>query len=81
MCRSSPDMRIRVKAGQITRVFGEGPARMLHTSPIKEIRGIFTRKRHALRHLTHQLHNLRDMVVILAVFGSSLRVEQVVSSS
>lgn len=48
------------------------------TFPVKEFTAVFPRKRDAARDLAHQLHDLRDVVIVLAVPRPRGRIEEVV---
>lgn len=52
----------------------------MRTFAIKEVRAVFTRKGNGLGKLAHQLHDLRDMVIVFAVPGSRCGVEQIVTT-
>ena len=51
------------------------------TFPVEEIRTVLPRKRYALRELAHQLHDLRYVIIVLAVARARRRVEQIIAAS
>ena len=48
------------------------------TSSVEEVGAVLARERDALRELAHELDDLRDVVVVLAVLGPGLRIEKVI---
>ena len=53
--------------------------KVARTSPVEEVRAILAREREALRELAHELDDLRDVVVVLAVPRAGRGVEEVVA--
>ena len=50
------------------------------TFPVKEIRAVLPRKRNLLGELAHKLHDLSDMVIVLAVPRSRRRIKQIITT-
>ena len=61
--------------------WGTHEAGNAHTSPVEEVRAVLSREREALRELAHQLDDLCDVVVVLAVPRPRRRIEEIVSAS
>lgn len=50
------------------------------TFSTEKVRTVFPRERNALRKLAHELNDLSNVVIVLAVPGARSRVEQIVPS-